>query len=486
MKLNAIQVENYKSIEKEKIVLEVINESFTYTLIGINESGKSSFLNAISLKDTVVPIPSQDFNDRSEPIIISFDYEIEDCEINQIREKLKNENNFPDDLLGRIVVNRVILKKIFESPQSEPIMAIEVFLNEDIFEKYTLIGNSLEEKENITAEGENHDSFSLKKHLENNFSSTFSDFSHNVIFWKSEDKYLINNPIDLDAFSQEPQNVSIPLKNCFELAGIPAVDIANQVATIKGNHAETKNLIEKLEDSVTQHVRRVWPDHPINIKFNIDGVMLSLLVEDDGVRYKAKTTSQRSDGFRQFISFLLTISAQNNNDKLSDSLLLIDEPETHLHPKGQENLRDELIKITKGKLNNVVIFATHSNYMIDKNNLERCRRVLKEGNKTTKIVPFSSQSSSYSEINYIVFDVATNDYHNELYGFLESEDNDALNSLEKDKVWNNEKNGKKERVSLATYMRHSIHHPENTSNKKFTQGELIKSIKILRELKYGR
>jgi len=48
----------------------------------------------------------------------------------------------------------------------------------------------------------------------------------------------------------------------------------------------------------------------------------------------------------------------------------------------------------------------------------------------------------------------------------------------------NKKTNATEDVSLATYIRHSIHHPENTNNAKFTAEELEESIKTLRGLKY--
>ena len=108
---------------------------------------------------------------------------------------------------------------------------------------------------------------------------------------------------------------------------------------------------------------------------------ITLLVEDKNVLYKPKTTSQRSDGFKQFVSFLLTISIENNNDELYKTVLLIDEPEVHLHPPAQISLLNELIKITSNDRNNLLFFATHSNYLIDKTNLDRYFKVFKHNNE---------------------------------------------------------------------------------------------------------
>ncbi len=179
----------------------------------------------------------------------------------------------------------------------------------------------------------------------------------------------------------------------------------------------------------------------------------------------------------------MTISIENYNGELSNTILLIDEPETHLHPPAQINLLGELIKITSNTNNNILFFATHSNYLIDKNNLDRNYKVSKKENHKTSISKILKKTSTYSEVNYEVFGVETSDYHNELYGFIESEEKSLLEGLKKVTKWKNAKTKKETNVSLSEYIRHSIHHPENELNKKYTDKELSESIKILRELK---
>jgi predicted ATP-dependent endonuclease of OLD family len=51
MQLHSISVKNFRSIEEVKFDINKIDNDFTFTLIGINESGKSSFLKGISLFD---------------------------------------------------------------------------------------------------------------------------------------------------------------------------------------------------------------------------------------------------------------------------------------------------------------------------------------------------------------------------------------------------------------------------------------------------
>jgi predicted ATP-dependent endonuclease of OLD family len=91
--------------------------------------------------------------------------------------------------------------------------------------------------------------------------------------------------------------------------------------------------------------------------------------------------AQRSDGFKRFVSFLLLISASVLKEKIKNALLLIDEPDIGLHPKGSKLLKDELFKISKS---NRVVYSTHSIFMIDKEKLSRNLICTKE-NEITKV-----------------------------------------------------------------------------------------------------
>ena len=168
-------------------------------------------------------------------------------------------------------------------------------------------------------------------------------------------------------------------------------------------------------------------------------------------------------------------------------MLLIDEPETHLHPKAQIDMLIEFLKISSSN-NNIIFYATHSNFLIDKENLSRNFAVRKVDNEKTQIEQMESRNSTFAEINFEVFDIATNEYHSELYGYLERHNKDALSKLKKTKKWKKlDKDGKivETDVSATEYIRHSIHHPENEHNAKFTPKQLRASIDMLRRKKYN-
>src|SRR3989339_616648 len=458
MQLLSLTIKNFRSIEIETFIVKKISDnSYTFTLIGINESGKSSFLKAISLidnDDEKIVFP-KDYFEESEPISIFLDYKLEPLDEKRLK--------------------AILIEKGFD----------KVLFRDKIFKDYVLQEDKPVKKDRSETQ-EYQEDFDLEKYFETYFPQYFWKISHRIIFWKSDSKHLINDQIDLNVFAADPENTSIPLLNCFELAGVGQDDIAKQVTRIKTDSAEISNLQDKLSDKVTAHIKKIWPSNAVKIKFQINNSFLSFLIEDEKVRYKSKTTEQRSDGFKQFISFLLTISAESATNQLTNSILLLDEPETHLHPQAQEYLKDELIKITKNEDNNIVFFATHSNYMIDKYHIERCFRVLKHSNRKTGLEKIELGETSYSEVNYEVFGILSSDYHNELYGYLEDVYKSKIDSLPKILQWQNKKSGATEDVSLATYIRHSIHHPENTLNVKFTLEQLQESINVLRNLKYGK
>lgn len=458
MILKSITIINYRSIEELNLELEHLDDStLTYGLIGVNEVGKSSILKAIAVKDGLIPLVKKDFRDGNGEIKISLRYSLTPSEEGDLIEYLSQES-------------------IEVAPELDfsQIQIVYSFSSIDLKAKLSLLVNH--------SKGELQ-TINLSKF---NFSNI-----HKSIFWTSEEKYLISKPIPLANFSANPEEVSIPLRNCFLLAGIR--DIPARIKEIGDDSAEIEHLQNELGDSVTAHIKTVWPNHPIKITFLINNGLINFHVKDEGSRGKAKTADQRSDGFKQFISFLLTVSAQNLNEELKNSILLLDEPETHLHPQAQEYLLEELKKITRNSRNNIALFATHSNYMIDKVDLSRNFRIEKVDGKTVK-TNLDKKSSSYSSVNYEVFGIPSTDYHNELYGrvheqFCELDPDDTKRTqikhfdteyLCKEKKVSQTKpwRGASKQATLPTFVRNCIHHPNN--GEKYTAGELKNSIELLK------
>lgn len=465
MLLQSIQIKNYRSIEDITFDIKALNDdSYTFGLIGVNEAGKSSILKAMALKDSVVALTSKDFKEKSKNVEVLFKYKLDASDSFDVYNKIIATESIPtvltpvdiqpDDLVG--------FKVSFSL--TSPSVPVYEFLHSR--KKFDLAISVPVPK-------------------------AFFERMHRTVFWTAKDEYLISDAINLAEFALKPES-SIPLKNSFGLAGIS--DISQAIANFNGDTTEKKHLEGKLSDAVTGHISKVWPGHPIKIVFDIDGQVVNFHVMDTKAGGKAKTAGQRSDGFKQFVSFLLTVSAEDSNKELNNCLLLLDEPETHLHPQAQIYFLDELKKITTNNRGNIVLFATHSNYMIDKDKLIRNFKVTKE-TENTSIVLIDTKDSTYASVNYEVFGVATSDYHSELYGKLHQKFQDAktanekkgildfdteffngTNNFPKDKPW--KKNPKQ--ATLSTYIRNCIHHSDNGDE--YTQDELKKSIELMKKL----
>lgn len=218
-----------------------------------------------------------------------------------------------------------------------------------------------------------------------------------------------------------------------------------------------------------------------------------------------------SSGEKQIIEKTTKIIVQKNI--LNNKLILIDEPEVSLHPKWEENILDFYRKLVSD--NNVqkcqLIVATQSEYvlknaLINKNNT-LILMLKRNDDETIKCEKFPWRTilprPTYSEIKYTLFTIYTMDFFNELYGFCEANLEDynvsiqkkyTLEDLFKNLLANNNKfrllnwvkldNKTKTTTtqkdkSLMYYVRNSIHHPENSENKNYSDEDLRDSIECL-------
>jgi predicted ATP-dependent endonuclease of OLD family len=461
MKPCLIEISNFRSIKLLTLpVIALSDGSRAFGLIGVNEAGKSSILKAIALTNINNKPIIKDFQNTSEPITITITY------------------SFNQDFGSKY-------QKYFEETHLEMSNEYVGFEHMEVTYEHLIIDGNVVSKTTFRAFDSAGSSVVMSSEI------IPLEYVYSPIFWTADDKYLINSPIELDSFAANPDSVSVPLKNCFNLAGY--TNIIETINNLKDS-TDIEYLQDKLGLAVTNHLKNAWPGHPVKITFSINDRKINLHIKDEGSLSKAKTTAQRSDGFKQFISFLLTVSAENKNKQLSNSFLLIDEPETHLHPQAQQYFLDELKDISKKERNNIVLFATHSTFMIDQEDLSRNFRVIKI-NDETNIKTFHKNSATYNAVNFEVFEIYSTGYHNELYSQLHAKYMDQdLNDSARESQRNFDKNyftdihglpqdkpcrGKPNLVTLPTYIRNCINHAENGNTYKPSQ--LEKSTDLMRQ-----
>ncbi|WP_394550611.1 ATP-dependent endonuclease [Agromyces sp. MMS24-JH15] len=188
----------------------------------------------------------------------------------------------------------------------------------------------------------------------------------------------------------------------------------------------------------------------------------------------------------------------------SPLILLIDEPETWLHPRAQLRLAEALRSLASAEQ---LFVTTHSPYLFGEFNSSRDRVICMsrdaEGKRVveyeTKMGLVISGKPSVGEVGFSAFSIPTTDFHDELYGavirHLESNggksDETAVNAFLNNQgivnslTWTRSVGGAEGRsysVSLPVFVRNSIHHPENTFNPKFTAEQLHASTVALVDL----
>lgn len=198
--------------------------------------------------------------------------------------------------------------------------------------------------------------------------------------------------------------------------------------------------------------------------------------------------NKRGSGIKRLILlnfFRAEAERRQQERNVPNIVYAIEEPETSQHPEHQRKLI-EAFKALSNTENTQIILTTHSPAIVkllDFDNL----KLIKEGNGQIDVIQIERHNLPYpslNEVNFLAFGESNEEYHNELYGFIESEG--KLNEYKNGKPTMNYKrmrNGQEieEQKVLSEFIRHQIHHPENTLNDRFTMEQLQESIRMMRE-----
>ncbi|MBR5673315.1 MAG: AAA family ATPase [Muribaculaceae bacterium] len=374
MIIKKVNIENFKSISKIEIPFDKVGNSYTKIFVGINESGKSNILEALSFFD--VPEDKVSFDlycnqkmEDSESCDIYFYLGFEEGESEALQKSVNKgvstEYNIEFSISN--IIKNVFLSKDFSTFDFEYNYDIQLH-NSNLYIK--------SDKEIISIEDESHKTDDYVLLNENNFDDYFYDIISNflkenepvVSVWKPLNEYLLYNA-NLITFRDKP-NSNKPLYNIFKLSGYKDKNAIIEAIDKVTNARNRSQLISKLNDSLNEYIGKVWKNSIDLIIEITETGSFSLLIKDKGDenRHDRFSITERSQGAKQFLSLILSLSIETTNHERKNELILIDEPEVHLHPSGIRDLSRELLKIGE---NNYVFLATHSPFMIDKNHKER-------------------------------------------------------------------------------------------------------------------
>ncbi|MBW2645612.1 MAG: AAA family ATPase [Deltaproteobacteria bacterium] len=205
-------------------------------------------------------------------------------------------------------------------------------------------------------------------------------------------------------------------------------------------------------------------------------------------------------GYEMIFSLIYSFYLSKQSGK--QLIAFIDEPELHLHPSLQGDFVKFLLEISK---ESQIILTSQSPLFIKQLSYNKgvCIYIFQKNNGKPELVTMDERVLPYvsaNEINYLAFGLPTAEFHNELYGFIQTKaiDEDENNAkelnfdgwlstkgLQKNKDWVREVRGTAkpvEKKTAQTYIRNSIHHPENTHNKIYSDEELKNSIEKMIQL----
>jgi hypothetical protein len=234
-----------------------------------------------------------------------------------------------------------------------------------------------------------------------NINNDLISFLPRVIYWEYDEKYLQESIVNLEELLQQNDftNISRPLVNIFRISfGIRSLDdIKAKIREAQGDGNERNRISDQLTESVNNFLKNIWTDYNQKIKITIEKNELRVAIFDPGKKHASYySLIERSQGCRTFISFLLTIGAEANERVLKNTILLLDEPETHLHPSGVKFMLKELIKIAETE-KNIVFYATHSMFMIDRSNFGR-HIIIKKNNEISELTyAYSDRIGSFMQ-----------------------------------------------------------------------------------------
>jgi predicted ATP-dependent endonuclease of OLD family len=432
MKIIKATIENYRSIESLEIDLSSEGDCHARILAGINESGKSNILKALALLSAESQLTySKDINKKakSEKKEIKVRYELEDDSIVTFLSHIESKG-VPPEVFKKIEIEKIERVVSFDSTSArndyffiylKDMPAITGYSYSTSTKTFSMSVGTPEPDTTPVSDPEPAPvevtplttpepakpkdkviALDTKKAWEETLEDGFANealesLMPRVIFWAYDDKYLINKEINLTEFSASPATISKPLHNVFNLANYTDTQIPSVITDALEDGAQMGELADKLEKTATSYLEEVWPEHRVGIKVHTANPNISFhIVEKDtptGGRYEI---AERSDGFKHFFAVLLNLAAENSTSQLKDCLILLDEPEVHLHPSGAKFLRDELLRIAKL---NTVVYSTHSIFMIDRSCLDRHYKVSKE-EETTRILKIDSSNPFKEELIY--------------------------------------------------------------------------------------
>lgn len=283
--------------------------------------------------------------------------------------------------------------------------------------------------------------------------------------------------------------VQDPLKKAVKeiLADESLTDILNSVAVeverkLKEVSFRTLEKLREMSPDVANSLNPVIPSSA-NLKWMDVFKGVSITGDDD------IPINKRGSGVKRLVllNFFRAEAERRLQECNAPSIIYaVEEPETSQHTENQKKLIRSFLTLSEAK-NTQVIITTHSASIVKELGFENVRLVYnKDGVENVQTIdPGQLPYPSLNEVNYLAFSEVTEEYHNELYGFIEEQEwlNEYKVGKQREPYIRILRDGteREEQKILSEIIRHQIHHPENKRNKRYTDNDLHESIRLMRD-----
>lgn len=520
MKINSVRIQNFRSYKEETIIS--FNELTAF--VGQNDIGKSTILEALDIffheGKGLIKIDKEDIN-KSEKQLGNTDVVITVSFTDLPRTVLlddTNETTLEAEYLLN-VHNELQVKKIFKNASSPKILLIanhptnnscELLLHKkqnDLVKRIDELGLECEDRRKNAVMRKaiwNHfrDDLQLKE-IELEVNSKDGDIKS--IWEKLQQSLPYYSLFQSDRKNSDGDNeIQDPLK----VAVKHILNSQDLQETLKGIAQHVQNALQQVSNLTLSKLQEMNPDvasslHP---KIDVESLKWADVFKNVSITGDEDIPiNKRGSGIKRLVLinfFRAEAERRQKENKNSSIVYAIEEPETSQHKKHQDLLISALINLSR-QANTQVIITTHSANVVKSLGHDNIRLVISDEHNYKEVRKVEKQilpSPSLNEINYLAFGDISEEFHNELYGYLQEKaiDESPNNSTEKDfdawlqakgclqqKTWIRiKKDGTRSinNVTIQTYVRNHYHHPENTLNVKYTQTELEDSLQKMTEI----
>lgn len=382
MRINKIVIKNFKGIRDVTLDLSKHPNGKFYTFVGLNESGKTTILEAISNfcygKDPIITSKSEtlgkvDYPDMipifargnfNDTISISFTVSLSQGDHNYLLYKLKEKYSWIKNIKTNnpfSVRNEIVFSDSKFKP-SPRIWDLDLEIREDKkYSKFKKIGDARNEIW--------QDSATILQDLFPDiiyFPSSIFDFPGRIyIDAKSSQKDIFYSKIIQDVLNSLNRNYDLK-KHVLDRMK------ANDESSKKYLRAVLKDLSNELTRTIIENWRDIFPNtHRNGPKFVVnegsdasgkDGQYYLDFSIDDGNGLSG--INERSLGFRWFFVFRLLTYYRGCRyvNKEKNILFLLDEPASNLHQSAQQKLLSCFENLPQ---NCYVFYTTHSHHLIN-------------------------------------------------------------------------------------------------------------------------